>query len=25
VNTTAFTGGPGTTWAKIYQSTSTGM
>jgi hypothetical protein len=25
VNTTAFTGGPGTIWAKIYQSTSTGM
>jgi len=25
VNTTAFTGGPGTTWAKIYQSTSSGM
>jgi hypothetical protein len=25
VNTTAFTGGPGTLWAKIYQSTSTGM
>ena len=25
VNTTAFTGGPGTLWAKLYQSTSTGM
>lgn len=25
VNITAFTGGPGTIWAKIYQSTSTGM
>jgi len=25
INTTAFTGGPGLTWAKLYQSTSTGM
>jgi len=24
VNTTAFTGGPGTLWAKIYQSTNAG-